>query len=253
MAEESSERIRNRTIRAASAWFAVAVVSGIIGASIVLMRFSAISPEAFASFLVAAGTLALAYFTALSVVRTNDVIAAEDRRHQQSLAPLLTVQADAQAHQVEGGRYEVGIWIKNIGYGVALNIEVTLEAVVEYSVYPLVEDTNENRALFEGKFKPFENSVINGKSYLNLTKRESEAFDRSITISALPVGTNHFQYEQEFADRQSGKAAVRYSLAVASYYDMFGNKYSTKYLDEELARYDWHQPKHLRIPNPESR
>jgi hypothetical protein len=134
-----------------------------------------------------------------------------------------------------------------------LNVEVVLQGTFHYSVYRQYEDTEENKALYEGKFDPEKRSVVEGKDFLNVTERESEPFDRIIAISALEAEGSYFQHEQGFFDRVYGEPVVKYKVGIAKYEDMFGNKYATQYLDEELDRYEWHQPRHLRIPNPESR
>lgn len=233
-------------------WFLVVVGSGAIGACFTFALLRGISLEAFGSILVAAGTLALAYFTWRSVARTGDVIAGEDRRHQQGLAPLLVIEANATQRPVGDGA-ETGIRISNIGYGLALNIEVKLEGILHYSAFRTFEDTEENKERFAGKFDPAARSVIDGKNHLNVTERESQTFDRNISISALEASGYYFQHEREFFDLVYSSPVVLYKTAMATYEDMFGNTYVTKYVDEELGRYEWRQPRHLRIPNPETR
>jgi hypothetical protein len=98
---------------AASWWLAVPVVSGVVGAFVTFALVRGISLEAFASILVATGTFALAYFTWRSVARTNDVIAGEDRRHQQGLAPLLIIEAGATQRPV-GDDAETGIRVAGL-------------------------------------------------------------------------------------------------------------------------------------------
>jgi hypothetical protein len=117
----------------------------------------------------------------------------------------------------------------------------------------MYEDTEEHKQRFAGKFDPGARGVKDGKNYINVTERESMPFDRRIVISALEAGGSYFQHEREFFDRHYNSPVALYSVAVAKYEDMFGNNYATNYLDEELDRYEWHQPKHLRIPNPDSR
>jgi len=230
----------------------ITLASGVAGAFATSALIKGISLEAFASILVAAGTLGLAYFTWQSVARTSDVIAGEDRRHQQGLAPLLTIEAKAGQRPIAGGA-ETGIRVCNIGYGLALNSVVILEGTLHYSATRMVEDTEENREQFKGKFPPDINSVIDGKNYLNVVEREWKPFERRISISALDSGGSYFQHEQEFLGRVSSGPVVLYRVATACYDDMFGNHYLTRYLDEELDCYEWQQPGHLRIPNPESR
>lgn len=74
---------------------------------------------------VAVGTLALAGITAWNVAVTRDVISAEDRRHQQSLAPI--VNAWPHLTKQKGWVLE----FVNMGPGPALNIE--LRYVVVYT------------------------------------------------------------------------------------------------------------------------
>jgi hypothetical protein len=209
-----------------------------------------ISLEVLASILVAIGTFVLAYFTWQSVSRTGDVIAGEDRRHQQSLAPLLIIEAQAGQRPLNGGA-ETGIHVYNIGYGLALKVRVTLEGTLHYAITRGVEDTDENRQLYAGKFEADRSDVI--PTRLIVTEHESEAFERHLSISAIEADSSHFQHEQVFFDHVYGQPVVSYEVATAEYEDMFGNSYTTKYLDEELDTYEWIQPKHLRIPIPESR
>ena len=252
MPSESGKLLRNRPTGRASAFLTVPVLSGVMGASVTFALIRGISLEAVASVLVAAGTFVLAYFTWQSVTRTNDVIAAEDRRHQQGLAPLLVIEASATQRTVGSGA-ETGIRVTNIGYGLALNIVVTLQGTFWHDTFSTHEDTEENKLRFAGKFDPQGRSVIDGKNYLNVTERESEPFDRHVSISAVEAGGGYFQHEPDFLDRVYSRPVALYRVGLAKYEDMFGNPYVTQYLDEELDHYDWHQPQHLRIPNPESR
>jgi hypothetical protein len=225
------------------------VLSGAFGALFTFALLRGISLEAIASILVAAGTLGLAYFTWQSVARTSDVIAGEDRRHQQGLAPLLTIEAGATQRRVGDGA-ETGIRVSNIGYGLALNVVITLEGVLRYTAFRMFEATEANKLRFAGKFDPNTRSNKDGKSWLNVEEPQSEIFIRHIAISALEADGSYFQHERDFFERVYNSPVALYSVAEAKYEDMFGNKYATKYLDEELDRYEWEQPKHLRIPNP---
>ncbi|HEV2741348.1 MAG TPA: hypothetical protein VGU66_22500 [Candidatus Elarobacter sp.] len=73
---------------------------------------------------VAAGTLALAGITAWNVLVTQRVIGAEDRRHRQSLAPIV----NTWWHKKRSGDYS--LHIVNSGPGPALNVRV--DGVVSY-------------------------------------------------------------------------------------------------------------------------
>ena len=229
---------------------AIALLSGVVGAAATFGLVKGLSLESLASILVAAGTFVLAYFTWQSVARTGDVIAGEDRRHQQGLAPLLTVQAKDRPDPL--GASFTGFRVSNIGYGLAFNIEVNLDAVMDYDELVTVADTDENKEQFAGKFDPANRSVMDLKSYLNVTQHKSKRINRDIVISAMEAKGFYFQIEDEFDGAYNNRHVV-YNVALASYQDMFGNHYATKYLDKELDRYEWQQPRHLRIPNPESR
>lgn len=229
-------------------WVGLPLFSGAVGASATFGLVRGLSLEALASILVAVGTFVLAYFTWQSISRTNDVIAGEDRRHQQSFAPLLVIEAQAAQRPVGDGA-ETGIRIYNIGYGLALNVGVVLRGTLSYSTTRQYDDTEENRQRFAGRFKG--NAYTGGG--LSVAEEGSEPFHRHLLISAIEAGSSYFQHEQVFFDHVYGGPVVSYGEAVARYVDMFGNAYATKYADEELDRYEWHQPKHLRIPNPESR
>jgi hypothetical protein len=231
-------------------WVALPIMSGLVGACLVVALTTRISLEALASILVAIGTFVLAYFTWRSVSRTGDVIAGEDRRHQQSLAPLLIIEAQAAQRPVNGGA-ETGIHVYNTGYGLALKVKVTLEGTLHYWDTRGVDDTEENRRLYAGKFKVDQAILMPQK--LIVTEHGSEPFERHLSISAIEADSSHFQHEQVFFDRVYGEPVVHYEVATAEYEDMFGNSYTTKYLDEELDAYEWIQPKHLRIPTPDSR
>jgi hypothetical protein len=161
------------------------------------------------------------------------VIAGEDRRHQQSLAPLLTIEAQATQRRVGDGA-ETGYRVCNIGYGLALNVRATLRGTLTFTKHYAVDATEENKQKYDSLFDPAARGWDGAKELLNIAERTSEPLDISLTISALEADRCFFRHEQRFLDAVRGAPVADYALAVAEYQDMFGNEYRTEYRDERL-------------------
>lgn len=177
-----TESTRVRVMRLIG-WVAFAAACAGIGSFLTFALYRGVSLEALASILVAVGTGVLAYFTWQSVSRTSDVIAGEDRRHQQSLAPLFIVKAQATQRIVTEGAAETGIRVYNIGYGIATNIEMALEGTLHYTKTHSVTDSEENRRLYSDRFTP--NPSYSVPQTLLVNESASEPFERRLSISAL--------------------------------------------------------------------
>ena len=108
--------------------------SSLIGAAIARAVFDrGLTPEVTANLGVAVGTLALALITFVSVLKTNDVIGGEDRRHQIGFAPYVVIQVRrVEGKQLSARAYsapEKYLVLYNQGFGIATDIVVEIENV----------------------------------------------------------------------------------------------------------------------------
>lgn len=203
--------------------------------------FDQIAPDNKALFwtnvAVAGGTLALAVVTVVSVLQTRAVISAEDRRHQQSYAPLLTLGEQFNNNE----EYKAGFVLYNIGKGVAVDItfRVIGTATTETHVFPpefwagsISFSSEEERAAFNERHRV----------------SRADEIDNSYFCSALADGGHDYFYQAFLAENGYAISSVHYSSCAVSYADMFGNRYETIYQDDQLRKYVWVQPKHLMIP-----
>lgn len=162
------------------------------------------------SLSVAAGTLLLAAVTWWNVRQTSRVIAAEDRRLMQSLAPLLLLQLHISGFEYGPQEFFGGFTVKNHGEGLAREISIAVRYFQTYSSEsPKTHElTDSVDALAEREEK---------KIYLGQYS-EDETWDLDgVTFDEMRV----------------------------TYLDMFGNSYSTIY--SGLHSYRWQPPSHLTI------
>jgi hypothetical protein len=189
-------------------------IACVIGAAIVIAGRYGISIDTVASLGVAAGTMALAYFTWESLTKTNEVIKGEDRRHQQGYAPALVV---ATLSGSAGAQWEMSL--QNKGLGPAKNIRVSFDGVW---------------------FK-----VLGGQR-LDTPLSEGEKYHALSFLKASREEYGTFVFGQPSDDKQG----VVLSSILIGYEDMFGNEYWTHYPKgiAEFQRFEWIPPDNLKIP-----
>jgi len=131
---------------------ATVVVGGLVGAAIAkAVSGEGLKADVIANLAVAIGTLALAIITFVSVMKTNDVIAGEDRRHQIGYAPFVVVKQRMTEGRSLRNAYIVPteyLVLYNQGLGIATDIEVRFASVSEPAVYGVLAVGD------EGVFKP---------------------------------------------------------------------------------------------------
>lgn len=185
---------------------------------------------------VAFGTLALAVVTLASVLETRAVLRGEDRRHEQSYAPFLTLGDYLNTDE----KYEGGYTVRNSGMGIALSITFEVRGrvtVASFDFPPGPVDapmtTIEEQTAYREKYKELNDFDISDQESLS---------------ASFPGGYDTFS--QEILKSPPGPLAeiedVTYSHCVLRYHDIFGNRYETRYTDDRLDRFDWVQPVNLR-------
>ncbi len=154
---------------------------------------------------VAVGTLFLALITWWSLSQTRAVIAAEDRRHQQGFAPLLTI---AQTESSDG---RIRMTVSNVGHGIAQRV------LVQLSGY-FTNRSNPNAATLAIP----RDSEAHHISVIAVRGRAGLSFP--IVIGTLPF--------------------VHLKSIRIEYADMFGNGYVTEYLAFSVNPNEmrWQQP-----------
>jgi hypothetical protein len=194
---------------------------------------------------VAIGTLALAIATTWNIRQTNKVIAGEDRRHQQQFAPL--VQVNDYTHG--GTDYQSGVTAFNIGYGLAIDVQVVVRGTQYFNDPIEVEVSPE-------EFKTRLAAAVGGLSYTNRDGRRfinelvarSAPFDAVYLCSAIKAGdANARFYDKRIEDKLSWSGRIEYDDVTITYFDMFGNRYQTIYKDREIATYSWRRPVNLEM------
>jgi hypothetical protein len=180
---------------------------------VAMNQFTSWSPEAKASVWVAIGTLALAAVTAWSVYQTRSIIGAEDRRHQQGFAPLLVFDGH---HIVAGNLFYL---IKNVGMGMAIGVMVRTEGTFYSSEF--------QRGIIP--MTPYPERPYEGETSHALIVKDDIG---DIIIHPMPP---------DYGGTRPGSIEI-------TYYDMFDNRYLTRYPDvlHMPTSYDWIQPVSLR-------
>lgn len=188
---------------------------------------------------VAIGTLALAGVTWWNVRQTSAVIASEDRRHQQGFAPLVELDEP-------GSAFDGAFSVRNIGYGLALNVSINIDGKLTFeSPYEVeVPDEEADEILRAG-------GVITnsgGKCYKTLRKQDTERFYVGYLLSALKSDATPapLSYDR-IRELHYWKPKIEYDRVTLTYQDMFGNEYATIYETDSLQYYSWQQPRHLAI------
>jgi hypothetical protein len=190
----------------------VIVAAAIVGAIAVAHRYFGISIGTAANIGVAAGTMAVAYFTWESLAKTSEVIKGEDRRHQQSYAPALVV---ASLGGSAGAEWTLAL--QNRGIGPAKNISIHLDGA-----WFKVEDGNRIETPLNDEEK------THALSFLATDRQDYGAF--------------------VFGRPSQEKQGVTLSIMRLEYQDMFGNSYVTNYPKgtAEFQRFEWTTPDNLK-------
>lgn len=168
------------------------------------------------NFWVAFGTLALAVTTVLSVLETQQVLSREDVRHQESYAPIVTVVLHWTFHSVDG------FYVRNGGLGPAMNVQLSYEAMLD--VY---ERATDERGNITGEkmtgIAPY-NNVVSLDDVISAPGSRTIDLTEEGGVSIL-------------ADR------IHFRSATVTYFDVFGNKYSTIYKELTSGKFGWVRPK----------
>ena len=202
------------------------VVGGLIGAAISKAVFGDdFKSEAIANLGVAAGTLALAVITFVSVMKTNDVISGEDKRHQLGYAPIIIHNGFKFRHQLDADEVEpyllrysseqIFLRISNVGLGLAKDITVIVS-------YHFDSGSDSGSVSEEKKTEPMYIPLLNN--------------DRKNALFAVV----------EIPDDYPAMDATRLEI---SYFDIFDNEYRSIYEGEQLkhGKFDWKRPEKLSL------
>jgi hypothetical protein len=180
-------------------------------------------------FWVAAGTLLLAIFTAASVGITARVLNDETVRHQQGFAPI--VKIDVPLHYPSSNP---GLTLLNVGKGAAINI------VINVDVTYCVEEIEDLGPTPDGRGKNFKYTNGPAKSY----KRQRFVSALADGASGLP-GASAVLKDLDLGEIDFKNSATTFK-SVIRYFDMFGNRYETRYEDGSTTAFRWVPPVHLR-------
>jgi hypothetical protein len=203
------------------------------------------TPEALANVAVALATFALAVFTYQSVRSNKTLISAEDRRQQQSLAPLVTLQLYARDYRANGDVGPVGLELTNIGFGLVLKVNVTLEGWIFVTEWRDVKNVEENVIIGVTRRTAYDEK---GHSILQAPAKAPKSYKKDYRFSAIAPDERKPQADGDLAASWDCRNEVKMELAELEYEDMFGNKYQTIYHGPDLSSYDWIQPAHLNLP-----
>jgi hypothetical protein len=204
--------VRNRS-RTQALVAAVAVVVGIA------VDFSpGLSADGKVNVWVAVGTVALAFITWLSLSQTRDVLAAEDRRHQQGFAPLLVLER----LRVDGDRVHADV--RNQGLGLAIRVAVTIDGHLTSTL--LVN------APPAGALQPLPMVGISGAT---------RTHEISVVAKACAAGL-WFAVPATYDGVELNRVRIEYA-------DMFGNGYATTYgaFSSNVNEMTWTPPDHLAV------
>lgn len=191
--------------------FIAAIVLALFGildflSGIIAPRYAQWEPKEAIDFWVAAGTLGLAVVTFASVLVTKAVVSAEDRRHRQSLAPIVEVY---YVSDDDGA----GFCIRNIGLGPAVNLVGHVS--IRYELFPLP----------------------------NGPRKRSRGIE--VALSVVGVGQSLVQLDPELSANKVRDSECTFQPVIFSYHDMFGNRYETSYSNFHGRRYEWSPPQNL--------
>ncbi len=130
--------------------------------------------------------------------------------------------------------------IRNIGRGIALNVQIFIVASSKIGRY--VYDPEGEIDYEENPFAYSDPTIIPQKYVYDWIEPKIEQF-----ISAIAAGVEDRPIDKLFYEKVD-VLSREYPICKAVYYDMFGNKYETIY-DKSMDRYHWEQPKVLKFRN----
>jgi hypothetical protein len=223
-------------------YFGMFVASAIGGSTIVLAVYAkAVSVEALANIAVAVGTFVLAFFTWRSTDETSQIIAADERRHQQGFVPIVRVLA---AVYVDAGVQRLFVHGVNCGAGAALDISFhfTGEALLLFN--------------YQGKQPVLGLSGISEKQE-KITVPIDDDFDLPLLASGdenLPmfstkrVGPLYDMVQSNAIITYAGIQSFHCESAVLNYTDLFGNAYRLEYTDFANMQFNFVIPERLKAP-----
>lgn len=206
-----------------------------------------------AGLAVALATLVLAYFAKRTIDINKQLIGGEDRRHQQSLAPLVEFSCFYDSRFKTIRYFE----LFNNGTGIALNLEVKINIMAKVSKTLLTPLTPEEIALSNDiSSLP---SIMKGgsisKSPEGIFRATLEPGEPHIHFdlahpSLLPNGTSIQIGADEFESYREEKKIfeiedLKFQITI-SYTDVFNNPYKTIYEGPDLKKYIRIIPKYLR-------
>lgn len=202
----------------------------IICATLGFHRFTNWNAEVESSVWVAIGTIALAGVTTWSVLQTQAVIASEDKRLQQSLAPYLTATLVFSNEDEEFETAIVGVVLRNSGQGMASTVHIVLSAYFA----EFIENDDDARATLaafkeQGKRPFFRTSYVDA-----IAEKEQQ--------------TARF-WDDDWDGRYPSASGTLIEAIEISYQDMFGNPYKTVYEWYPVAHH-WVRPEALRAMTP---
>lgn len=135
--------------------------------------------------------------------------------------------------------------MKNIGNGIALDVTITLKALLSYNETVGRDASEEQIQEYIAENGQAQFWMVDGVRQVVVTERATQSFEATHTASAIePTGFRDFA-APEIAEKAYNSPSLDYETAEARYIDMFGNKYRTIYQDEDLKKYAWEQPANL--------
>jgi hypothetical protein len=175
------------------------------------------------TLLLAAGTILLAWYTSRSVEITAHVLRDEQVRHQQGFAPLVVFTLTTPLL--------AGVYLSNLGKGLALN--VTARFSIEF--HPMI-DPPQGSTFSPEEYGGPEPSVSTLKESYDFTVFVSVVIDeKSARARVLDEGLKKLRVLHPV-----------FKSAVIEYYDMFGNRYETRYAPGSSTSFEWKPPPNLR-------
>jgi hypothetical protein len=135
-----------------------------------------------------------------------------------------------------GENYQQGFTLWNKGNGTALNIKFQVRGRATKQTHDFPPGIHSSSSQEEAQAWAEQHKILTDYDF-NAAESLSASF---------PGHYDTFSCE-EITNTKGLLVDVTYSHCLIEYYDIFGNRYETKYTDDRLDRFEWIQPACLRI------
>jgi hypothetical protein len=249
MSIEGKRRASYPTLASALQYSALIICCGVVGALTTFALLRGISHEAAASILVAAGTFALAFYTAKSVTETKQIVEGDDLRFRQSRMPMVRLERTPTNAMDTKRNPGFQVILQNDGDGPARDVTVKLSASVTFEWDMHSEEVTEKMKQDGAVFIDSVETLRPGDAATVETDASWQT--ASSYISAKGIAATFVQYPnvQLPVGATNNRVDVKISGVRVKYTDIFGARFETHYSVEagieDPRSFKWVTPERL--------